>query len=330
VSFANASPFAAQAVPYVAPDGREVVIAIVKASFVVAAAGGLVLADEQIAVRLADEPTFPDAPESSVRYPSDVGTEKLGTDLVIVGDAVSPSPVTVVDVAVRVRDVTAPLRVHGERVYYASVGEIVVGPASAFERKPIVYESAYGGTSDDFSAVELRNPVGRGVARSAAELVERPAPSIEHPAHPITASGGAPEPAGFGPLASHWMPRARFAGTFDDAWRATRMPLLPLDFDVRYFNVAHPSLQLDEHLRPGEAIAIMGMTLDGPWTFELPELPVNLHATTDEGRVLTAHPAIDTVLVDTNARRVELTARHIFSRGRGKTLLREIRVDTDD
>jgi hypothetical protein len=330
VSLSNASPFAAQAVPFVAPDGRDVVVAIVKATFVRGRDGALLLADEQTPVRLGDEPNFPDAQDSSVRFPSDVGTEKRGTDVVLVGDAVSAEPVTAMDVAVRVGEVTVPLRVHGERVYCRALGRIAVGPAVPFERKPIVYEAAYGGTSEDASIVEERNPVGRGIAKSALDLVDMPAPTIEHPAHPIADASDTPEPVGFGAIASHWRPRSRYAGTFDDAWRATRMPLLPRDFDVRYWNVAHPSLQFEEHLCAGDSIAILGMTLGGPFHFELPTLPVVLRGKTSDGRTLTMRPPIDTVLVETNAARVELTVRHVFPKGRGATLLREIRVDVDD
>jgi hypothetical protein len=330
MSLLNASPFAAQAVSYVAADGHEVVIAIVKATFVRARNGVLVLADEQGPVRIGDAPSYPDAPNSSVRYPSDVALEKRGTDVVIVGDAVSDTPVTMLDVAVRVREVSVPLRVHGERVYYRSLGGVVVGPAAPFERKPIVYEAAYGGTTEDHSVVELRNPVGRGVAKTAADLVDRPAPTIEHPAEPIGAAGDAPEPVGFGAIASDWRPRSRHAGTFDDVWRATRMPLLPHDFDARYWNVAHPSLQFEEHLRAKDPIAILGMTPGDALLLELPALCVVLHGKTDDGRTLTARPPIDTVLVETNAARVELTVRHVFPKGRGRTLLREIRVDVDD
>lgn len=330
MSLWNASPFTAEAVPFVAPDGRDVVIAIVKATFVLAKDGALALADEQTPVRLGDAPSFPDAQDSSVRFPSDVGLEKRGTDVVIVGDAVSSAPVTEMDVAVRVRDMTAPLRVHGERVYYRALGGLVVGPAAPFERKPIVYEAAYGGTSEDYSVVERRNPVGRGVVKSPSDLVDRPAPTIEHPAHPITNAGDTPEPVGFGAIASHWLPRSRYAGTFDDAWRATRMPLMPHDFDARYWNVAHPALQIEAHLRAGDPMVILGMTPTGTFAFELPALPVVLRGKTGDGRTITARPPIDTVLVDTNAERVELTVRHVFPKGRGKTLLREIRVDIDD
>lgn len=327
MSLANASPFAALAVPYVAADGREVVVAVVKATFRRSKDGRLRLADEQIPVRTADLVHHPDAVESSIRYPSDVGTEKRGTDVVIVGEAVARAPARAVDVAIQVRDHRALLRVHGERVYYRAMGRIGVSPAAAFERKRIVYEAAYGGSSADLGVVERRNPVGRGVARSQADLVDTPAPTVEHPAQPITAAGDTPEPAGLGAISSSWLPRSAFAGTFDEVWRATRMPLMPLDFDCRYFNLAHPSLQFEEHLGDGDAIAVLGMTVEGLWQVELPAVPVSVRGKRDDGRTLELRPPIDLVLLEPGDDRVEITLRGVLPRGRGQSLLREIQVD---
>jgi hypothetical protein len=55
-----------------------------------------------------------------------------------------------------------------------------------------------------------------------------------------------PSPAGFGPIACHWQPRVGFAGTYGDAWVANRLPLLPDDFDDRFFQSA-PGIS--NHLR---------------------------------------------------------------------------------
>jgi hypothetical protein len=328
----NASPFAALGVPYVAPDGREVVVAVVKATFLRARDGRVHLADVQVPVRVADvhyDGGAEEPPETSVRYPSDVGTEKRGADVVVVGEAVARSRVAAVDVVVQVRDRKAPLRVHGARVYYRALGRVAVSPAATFERKRIVYEHAYGGSSADFSVVERRNPVGRGVARSQGDLVETPAPSIEHPEHPITSAGDAPEPAGYGAVAGHWEPRTTFAGTFDEAWKAARMPLMPLDFDARYFNVAHPSLQFEEGLAPRDKIAVLGMTAEGLWQIELPALPVVVRGKRDDGRTIEQRPRVDLVLVEPGDDRIEITARSALPKGRGRTLLRELQVDVD-
>jgi hypothetical protein len=325
MTFANASHFAALAVPSTAPDGRDVVVAVVKATFV-RRQGRAVLADRQVPVHAADVPHFPDAPESSIRYPSDVCPEKRGTDVVIVGDAVAPAPALSVDVAVRVGAREVLLCVHGERVYCEGLAGVMVGPAAPFERKAIVYERAYGGATADRELIEDRNPLGRGIAKTLADLVGTPAPQIEDPAHPITSAEDRPAPVGLGAVSPHWMPRRGYAGTFDDAWLRTRMPLLPADFDVRHHNVAPPALQLETLIAAGEHIAIFGMHEDGLWQLDLPAVPVTLSGRLHDGRRVTVRPAIDTVLIEPGKDEVQLTLRHAFPLGRGKSLLREIRV----
>jgi hypothetical protein len=329
MTLANATSYAALAAPLAAPDGRDVVLVAVKATFRRDGRGRLVLADEQAPVRAGDVAHFPDAEDSSIRYPADLCVEKCGTDVVIVGEAVSPRPVLAVDVAVQVRDRTLCLRVHGERVYYRGALGVVVGPAAPFERKPIVWERAYGGTSPDKSAVERRNPVGRGFGRSASELVGAPAPQIEDPAHPITSAGDRPAPAGLGAIGAHWSPRVEHAGTFDEAWKKIRLPRMPTDFDVRHNNVAPAALQFDSPLGAGDPIAILGMTPAGLWKVELPPMPVSLHGRYHDGRVVTVRPAVDMVLVEPLEDALQMTLRYAFPMGRGKTALREIRVDTD-
>jgi hypothetical protein len=42
------------------------------------------------------------------------------------------------------------------------------------------------------------------------------------------------------------------------------------------------------------------------------------------------HPNIDTVLIEPGPGQFELTARHAFSVGRGRSVLREIRIDVDE
>jgi hypothetical protein len=330
MTFANATPFAALAAPLSAPDGRDVVVAMVKATFRRGKDGRLVLADEQAPVLAGDIAYFPDAAESSVRYPADFCVAKRGTDMVIVGEAVSRHPVAALDVAVQVRDRKLGLRVHGERVYYRGALGMAIGPAATFERKAIVWERAYGGTSLDKSAVERRNPVGRGFGRTGSELVGMPAPQIEDPAHPIVSASDRPEPVGFGAIGAHWSPRGELAGTFDEVWRRTRMPRMPADFDVRHNNVAPLALQFDVPLRAGDPIALLGMTPDGLWKVELPAMRVSLHGRYHDGRVLTERPPIDTVLVEPLKEELQLTLRHAFPMGRGASALREIRVDADD
>ncbi len=328
MSFSNATSFAALDVPMPDHEGRPVVVAIVKATFIVLPNGRLVPADVQRPVRINDELYDPDRAESSIRLPTDVCVAKRGTDLIVLGEAISSKMVGAMDVAVRARETTVPLRVHGERVFYQGLMQVQIGPAAPFERKPIVYEKAYGGVGDDPWTIESRNRAGVGVAKRKRDLVGKPAPQIEHPARPHKTADDDHAPVGLGAIRSHWSPRLERAGTFDDVWETTRMPAMPADFDVRANNQAHPSLLFDLPLAPGDEIAVLGMSTRGALSFTLPDLGLVFRARSDvSGRVEHA-PVIDTVLIEPEARVVEIIARRAFPQGRGKDVLRELRVDT--
>lgn len=329
MSIANETAFVVQPVPLLDRDGHDVLVAIVKGTFTIDAAGKLALADEPSPVRVADEPFDPESPRSSLRYASDLGLPKVGTDVLLRGDAISRAPVTALDVAVKVKQRVVPLRVHGPRLFHAGAFGVVIGKAQPFERMPIVYERAYGGMSEDLSVVEARNPSGVGVARSASDLVDKLAPQIEHPERPHTTAADRHPPVGFGPIMTHWSPRRELAGTFDARWRALRMPLLPEDHDPRFGNVAHPSLQFPESLVEGDVIAVHGMSLE-TLVFALPAFPLAVAARYDTGERELVRPQVDTVLVEPERRRVEIVARAVFRIGRARRVLREVVVRHDD
>ncbi|MEO7327480.1 MAG: DUF2169 domain-containing protein [Minicystis sp.] len=329
--FTNATTFAAVAVPFQDERGAEVVVVLAKATFL-KRGQALAIADEQVPVRLCDVPTDPAAVtggrESSVRYCSDLGGEKPGADVVVVGSALSPRPVPSLDVAVQVPGRTVALRVHGERVFYKGALGLKIGPGAPFERADITYERAYGGKSRDGSFIDWRNPVGRGVHRSAAELDGAPAPSIEDPAHPLEGTRLA-IPAGFGAIPMWWLPRRDLAGTMDAAWQSERMPLPPLDFDPRFHQVAHPSLQLERALLPGDGLAVHGLSREGLFQITVPELRLIAHLRRTDAPRVSLPLVLDTALLEPEAGRVELTFRRVVPLGRGATLLREVRLDID-
>lgn len=329
MTVANNTPYRSGAVPLTDAHGRPVITALIKATFTQNAAGRWDLAEDPSPVRWHDELWYPDAPDSSIRYPSDAAPEKVGTDILFAGEAVSPRPAPHVDIAFQARDLRKTVRVHGERLFYMQGGACAVGPAAPFERRPVVYELAFGGITSDTKIVERRNPVGRGVAASAGDLDGKPAPCIEDPRSPYTSSSNRPAPVGLGALGPHWLPRAAYAGTFDEAWRSTRMPLLPSDFSPRYHNAAPPDQILDPAIRPGEEVAVLGMREGGLLRFALPRLGVVVFGKRADGATLTVRPHVDTLLVEPGRGRVEVTLRAAFPAGRGPTTLREIRIDED-
>jgi hypothetical protein len=325
----NGTPFAAHAVPFQDGRGVDVVVVIAKATFR-KRGSELVLADEQAPVRMSDVPTDPSAVEagrpSSIRYFSDVSGEKPGADIVVVGSAVPPRPAPSMDITVRAPGRSVTLRVHGERLFYKGAFGLAISPSATFERAPITYERAYGGASKDGSVIDWRNPVGRGVHASADELDGALAPSVEDPARPIEGARES-EPVGLGAVAMWWLPRQRFAGTMDAAWQSERMPLPPLDFDPRFYQVAHPSLQMDRLLKEGDAIVTYGLCEGGLFDVTVPPIPAIAHARFEEGAPVSLPLALDTALLEPEDGRVELTLRRVLPLGRGATRLREVRLD---
>ncbi|MDC3961373.1 DUF2169 family type VI secretion system accessory protein [Polyangium jinanense] len=325
MSFVNETRYAALPVPLLDLEGRDVVVTIVKATFVVTDRGELRPAEDPSPVRTSDVAREPDDPRSSLLFPSDIGLEKPGTDVVVVGDAVAPRPVKVMDVVVQVKKHLAPLRVHGPRVYYDGVLDVAVGPAAPFERVPIVYENAYGGASEDLSVVELANPAGVGAACRASDLIGKRAPQIEHPERPHTTASDRHPPMGYGAIPPHWSPRREHVGTCGSHWQKTRMPMLPADHDPRFACVAHPSLRFEEMLAPGDPVRVLGMSL-APLALELPRLAARVHARFDGGEREERPVPIDTVIVLPAERRLEIAGRVAFAAGRARRVLRALEV----
>ncbi len=330
MSFANETPFAALPVPMLDEQGCDVLLVVAKATYTIDEGGALAVASEQHPVRMNDVLRDPDDPNSSVMLPSDLSIAKRGTDVVVVGDAISLKPVESLDLGVQLRGGLVPLRVHGVRVFYeGALGVVSISKPQKFTRMPLGYELAYGGMSEDFALVEMANPVGVGVAKSATDLVGKRAPQLEHPARPHQDALSRHPPVGFGPIASHWSPRREKAGTFDDRWQAERMPILPADYDVSYGNVAHPSLQFDPHLVAGEAIGVIGMS-PKPISTRVPPLPIEVRATFDGDERAVVRPPIDTVVVLPDELAIEVALRVALPIGRGKRVLREVVVRTHD
>jgi hypothetical protein len=234
----------------------------------------------------------------------------------------------VVDVGLQVRDRLLPLRVHGPRFFVNGLLGVTIGPAAKFRKMPLVYEKAYGGATADYSVVEDRNPAGVGVHKRPGDLVDRPAPQIEHPLRPHISAKDKHAPAGFCAIMSHWSPRRELAGTCDAVWQATRMPLMPRDFDVRHNNVAHPSLLFETPLVEGDVVSVTGMSVD-LLRFELPRMPVVFRALSDVSGLRSVPATMDTVVVEPSRRTFDVVARAVFPIGRGKDVLRELRVDVD-
>jgi hypothetical protein len=288
--------------------GRTLLAVVQKVSFRVDARGRVELDDDGPEPDLIDTYHGDDRGTSSIRKPSQLFEYKPGTDVLLLGHAHPPrgSAATSVDVSLTIGPIAKRARVHGLRVWQRGVfGGLTPGPGCAIrEPIPLVYELAYGGMdlSDPEATVgEPRNTVGRGVARDLDKLIDQPAAQIEDPADPRA-------PVGFGAIHRHWQPRASFAGTYDEAWLEAKAPLLPDDFDPRHHVSVPPDQWSVAPLRGDEPCEVRGATAEGVWRFQLPRVALGFSSMA-LGKRTEHRTHLDTILIDADAGRIELTWR---------------------
>lgn len=283
--------------------------------------GRLTIAAEQQPVVLADqyrtEPLV-----SSVQVDTDLVPHKFATDITINAIAHAPrcQPATTWPVGVRVGKLSHSLRVTGPRRWEYSLltGWQLTRPEPTLS-VPVQYEYAFGGRyrKDDKEPEEVvfeQNPVGRGFAHPRYADRQQPisAPQIELPHEPITRFGKTYEPAGFGPIAKHWLPRRTLCGTADEQWKETRWPMRPLDFDFRYYNCAPAPLVYPGYLRGDEEVRLEGLSPAGVLHFQLPDIAVTLFVLDRDHQITLESMVLDTLHIDTITMQAYLTWRLTF------------------
>jgi len=293
-------------------DGRSQLAVIAKWAFRVSAHGVVErIPSSKTEIDLVDTFNGDDPGKSSIRRPSQLFAKKPGTDVILLAHAQPRAGASYADVSLRIGMMHKTVRAHGLRVWQASAfGAVSPGPARPLrEPIPLVYELAWGGQDlgDPMKPLgEPRNYAGRGISRDPKSLVDKPAAQLEYPDKPV--GGRNNVPAAFNPIHRHWQPRASYAGTYDEKWMETRMPLLPTDFDDR-FNICVPPDQWSElPLRSDEPMEVLGATTEGIWRFQLPRI-VPGFSSVILGRRQEHRTHLDTILIDADERRVELTWR---------------------
>ncbi len=306
----NTSPFAPAFTVLPDQNAVDTLYIVVKGTFTVHPR--LAVAAQPVPPVLTDE-YWGDPATSSLKYASELHIGKAATDVVLVGQAWAPRgrAVAATEVSVSVAGRHKIVRVSGDRVWKSGGGFTAPEP---FVQMPLVYERAFGGSQavaeDGSLLAEERNPVGVGFLgkRSRGEMTGQKLPNLEDPRRLLERPGDTPPPAAFGAVAPSWLPRRRFAGTYDDAWKQQRAPYLPADFNLRFFNVAPPDLTFDRFLSGGEEVQLLGVSPHGPLRFALPSC--RPHA---EVRIAGAHETprfeLETILIDSDENRICLSWR---------------------
>lgn len=303
----NRTPFPADRYVLV-NDGLETLLVVLKATFTVDR-GATRPADVQEEILPSDEYGGDGDPQrNSIVRPADAVLFKPAADVLLRGHAYAAPGKTEVNVGFAAGSILKVARVVGDRIYVNRlVGAVAARP---FEKIPLIWERAFGGTDvsrpDRPDACE-ENPVGRGFHASAPK---EPVllPNLEDPASSVKAPSRHGRVVGFGPIGPAWLPRRKFAGTYDDAWRNDRYPSLPKDFDPRFNQCAPADQILPGYVGGGEVVAVTGASPQGPIKFNVPRLQPVITVRLAQRRE-TLPVVCDTLIVDADAPSVTLVYR---------------------
>lgn len=302
LNISNKTPFETSLTLVTGRDGQDLCVVYFSASCELRN-GRWSVCDEQMMAPMVDEPWDPDTP-SSIKLPSQLAFDKPATDVIVLGDVVSPQnqPTEMMDVGVEVADRSVWLRVFGERVWHRGR----VSKPKPFQRVALSWENAFGG-SEKVGGQDLsyeHNALGKGWRPDQFKQTEDYQgvllPNIEWPQHLLQSPFERPRPAGFGVVPVENPARAALAGTHDQDWQQTRAPFAPDDFNPQFFNAAIPELQFSGFLRGDETVRLTGFSTLGPISFQLPAMrPKGL------AEALGAQHSLDfrlqTVLLDTTS-----------------------------
>jgi hypothetical protein len=345
----NGSGFDLQATQGLDKQGQPWLVALAKATyrFEPDETGRPQLAEKQNQLMASD--TFEGEPGLSTPFfESDYVPLKRACDVVLKGSAhapwvrSSPGSATHIDTSLAVQSAMGVallhkrIRVYGERRWVKRLGALwMMGDAQPFSSMPVTYSRAFGGlfthesigSSDprDFLAHPM-NLVGRGYGKG--KFMQRATGALAHQTE-LWHSGswqsvGNPSedgvPASYGPIARNWQPRLAFAGTYDQHWQDEVFPLLPADFDERYYQCA----PLDQQMpfpRGGEIITLGNLSLvaaqngersRGLLSFRLPpenKLALPMVLLPKNRQQIALKPVVDTISIDADAGTYDITWR---------------------
>ncbi len=308
----NNTPHAVAEAVLMNPDGREVFVAVVKASFRWDARGTLVPLDKPLPIVAVD--VFGDPPEKSgLVVAGELTLPKPRVDVILQGDIVPAAASEQLDCTLEVTNsISKTVRVFGDCYWRpGAVQAMLPSRPKPFLRMPIAWERSFGGTDpEDRATVDLRNPVGCGFRKRLRLLEGHPVPNFEDRRAPISnPQKDPPPPVGFGPIAPHWKSRQDFAGTYNQSWQDDRFPLLPVDFDPRFLNAAPSDQQLASY-GPGLQVRLTNFTPHRRDVFVLPDF-APVVTVVDARTIIPVKTTVDTVVIEPAAARVSIVARAV-------------------
>jgi hypothetical protein len=267
---ANNTPFSAIGFQQIHRNGSDMAVIAVRAAF--GLKQNVLQIDDVQSIILVDE--YGGDPQSTpLLRVSDLIPFKPAADITVIADSYPPEDGDAQKgwlAGVRLGDYRYAIRVHGARRWARMGDALVPGRADTMAPMSIDYRHSWG----DLAIGELPgnppplNPLGVRRPASAAELL--PMAQIESSKEDYSQPFAARPFQGFGPIPPFWRDRQKFAGTYDDQWLKSRHPLLPEDFDYRFYQCAHPRLICDGYLRGDETFELFRLSQLESVEFSLP------------------------------------------------------------
>lgn len=232
--------------------------------------------------------------EQVVWLDHDLSPPKAAFDVMVAGHVTAPAgnPHAHIDAAIRVGDHIASLRAHPPRYWRLEWLDHRATPLGASVRRvPLCYAFAdwHGGF-----------PIDRPCWLPWIEAMDRPARPGRH----------ARMPGGFGFWPESAAHRKPHAGTYDRAWDRERAPVLPVDFDTRFYNTAHPDAQLPHPPAAGAPIRLVHLAERPVIDCAFPSLELLAQASGADGRTrapLALRP--DTLILEPDQNRLSVVWR---------------------
>ncbi|WP_434779548.1 DUF2169 family type VI secretion system accessory protein [Neisseria sp. Ec49-e6-T10] len=262
--------------------------------------------------------------KTSVQYESDLSPYKPYLDIIVNGTAYAPfdKPSKRFGAAISVGDYQKALAITGPRCWQKHGLGWSLGEPVAISQLPIKYEYAFGGMQyiEEELQASLFNPIGIGwyptdYLKKLSTSNVLAAPQITHPSHPLEHISKPIRTEGFGFYGRSWQDRLQYSGTADEQWLKDRHPLLPTDFDMHYWNGAHPDLQF-AHPKPNQIydIKLFGLVR----AQDVPKQHIALHIPvetlfafikTKQNIGLCKDLTLDTILICVEERKIYCTYR---------------------
>jgi hypothetical protein len=303
------------------PDGRELLVVVVKGTFAMPRGDQEpVLAEKQAPLVEAD--VFTGEPGlSAPLYESDYAPRKPRCDVLLNGSAYAPGgrPAERVTVSLRVGSLSKSFVVVGKRTWQPGLLHFSPSRPEPFTVLPISYNNAFGGvdrTAEDPSKHRWypTNHAGVGYSehQSMKAMEGQPVPNTEEPGHAITNPNAKYRPMAFGPVGRAWQPRPTFAGTYDQKWLDNAFPFLPSDFKEEYYQAA-PADQQMAYPQGGEEVELVNLTPAGRSVFKLAKFDLPIEFTLRDRQRKEVRAVLDTIVMEPDLGRFSMVWRTSLS-----------------